>query len=90
MDSLPISLRLATWRRRTDIPLLLIAVGSLPLLLLELIANRLSDGDQTFLTGVNVAVFVAFAVDYVVDLIVTQKRAIYVRTQLTTNDTGFQ
>ena len=90
MDSLPISLRLATWRRRTDIPLLLIAVGSLPLLLLELIANRLSDGDQTFLTGVNVAVFVAFAVDYVVELIVTQKRAIYVRTQLTTNDTGFQ
>ena len=34
MNTLPISPRLAIWRRRTDIPLLLIAVGSLPLLLL--------------------------------------------------------
>ena len=81
MDTLPISPRLATWRRRTDIPLLLIAVGSLPLLLLEIIANRLSDGDQRFLTGVNVAVFVAFAVDYVVEISVTYKRTTYVRTQ---------
>ena len=80
MDTLPISPRLATWRRRTDIPLLLIAVGSLPLLLLEIIANRLSDGDQRFLTGVNVAVFVAFAVDYVVEISVTHKRTTYVRT----------
>ena len=81
MDTLPISPRLATWRRRTDIPLLLIAVGSLPLLLLEIIANRLSGGDQRFLTGVNVAVFVAFAVDYVVEISVTHKRNTYVRTQ---------
>ena len=63
MNTLAISPRLATWRRRTDIPLLLIAVGSLPLLLLEIVANRLSDGDQKFLTGINVAVFVAFALE---------------------------
>ena len=56
-------------------------MGSLPLLLLEIIANRLSDGDQRFLTGVNVAVFVAFAIDYVVELSVTHKRTTYVRTQ---------
>ena len=81
MDTLQISPRLATWRRRTDIPLLLIAVGSLPLLLLEIVANRLSDGDQRFLTGVNVAVFIAFAIDYVVEISVTYKRITYVRTQ---------
>jgi voltage-gated potassium channel len=81
VSTLPISPRLATWRRRTDIPLLLMAVGSLPLLLLEIVANRLSDGDQRFLTGVNIAVFIAFAVDYVVELSVTHKRTTYVRTQ---------
>ena len=81
MNTLPISPRLATWRRRTDVPLLLIAIGSLPLLLLEIIANRLSDGDQRFLTGVNIAVFIAFAIDYVVEISVTYKRTTYVRTQ---------
>lgn len=72
---------MATWRRRTDTPFLLIAIGSLPLLLLELVANRLSEADQRFLTGVNVLIFVAFAVDYGVELAVTYKRATYVRTQ---------
>ena len=42
MTILEISPRLATWRRRTDIPLLLLTVGSLPLLLLEVVANRLA------------------------------------------------
>ena len=49
MQDIEISPRLATWRRRTDIPLLLLAVGSLPLLLLEVVANRLPNGDQKFL-----------------------------------------
>jgi len=81
MDTLPISPRLATWRRRTDIPLLLLAVGSLPLLLLEVVADRLTHNDQQFITAVNVTVFIAFAVDYLVELSVTHKRATYVRTQ---------
>jgi len=79
--ALEISPHLATWRRWTDIPLLLIAIGSLPLLLLEVIADRLSESDQNFLTAVNVLVFIAFAVDYFVELAVTYKRATYVRTQ---------
>ena len=62
-------------------PLLCIAIGSLPLLLLEIVAHRLSDSDQTFLTAVNVTVFFAFAIDYVVGLAVTQKRKSYVRMQ---------
>ena len=62
-------------------PLLCIAIGSLPLLLLEIVAHRLSDSDQTFLTAVNVTVFFAFAIDYVVELAVTYERKSYVRTQ---------
>ena len=67
VQAIEISPRLATWRRRTDIPLLLLAIGSLPLLLLEVIANRLPNGDQRFLVAVNVVVFAAFAIDYLVE-----------------------
>jgi voltage-gated potassium channel len=75
-----ISPRLATWRRRTDIPLLLLAIGSLPLLLLEVVANRLPNGDQRFLIAVNVIVFVAFAIDYLVELAVTFNKINYVKS----------
>ena len=78
--ALEISPRLAAWRRWTDIPLLLIAIGSLPLLLLEVVADRLSESDQNFLIAVNVLVFIAFAVDYVVELVVTHQRVAYVCT----------
>lgn len=81
MTNADTSPRLATWRRWTDLPLLVIAVGSLPLLLLEIVSDRLSDADQNFLTAVNVLVFIAFAIDYVVELAVTDNRAEYVRTQ---------
>ena len=81
MKDIEISSRLATWRRWTDIPLLLLAVGSLPLLLLEVVSDRLTKTDQNFITAVNVLVFIAFAIDYTVELIVTRKRLTYVRTQ---------
>ena len=81
MTNADTSPRLATWRRWTDLPLLVIAIGSLPLLLLEIVADRLSDADQYFLTAVNVLVFIAFAIDYIVELAVTDNRAKYVRTQ---------
>jgi voltage-gated potassium channel len=81
MGNLEISPRLATWRRRTDLPLLLIAVGSLPLLLLEVVSHRLAQNDQRFITVVNVIVFIAFAVDYLVELSITHKRSTYIRTQ---------
>jgi voltage-gated potassium channel len=82
MEALEISPRLATWRRRTDTPLLLLAVGSLPLLLLEMVSDRLNQTDQNFITAVNVAVFIAFAIDYLVEFCITHKRTTYVRTQL--------
>jgi voltage-gated potassium channel len=81
MGALEISPRLTTWRRRTDLPLLLLAVGSLPLLLLELVSHRLTQNDQRFITGVNVIIFIAFAVDYLVELTITYKRSTYIRTQ---------
>lgn len=81
MTNADTSPRLATWRRWTDLPLLVIAVGSLPLLLLEIVADRLSDADQNFLIAVNVLVFLAFAIDYIVELAVTDNRSKYVRTQ---------
>ena len=81
MTNLEISPRLATWRRRTDIPLLLLAVGSLPLLLLEVVSNRLPNGDQRFLVAVNVIVFAAFAIDYLVELAVTFNKTKYMKSQ---------
>jgi voltage-gated potassium channel len=81
VEAIEISPRLATWRRRTDIPLLLLAVGSLPLLLLEVVSDRLTKTDQNFITTVNVLVFIAFAVDYLVELSITKKRVTFVRTQ---------
>jgi voltage-gated potassium channel len=81
MNVLEISPRLATWRRRTDIPLLILAVGSLPLLLLELVANRLPDNDQRFLLIINVVVFFAFAVDYLVEFFISTDKPKYVKSQ---------
>jgi hypothetical protein len=71
--------RLLAWRRATDGPLLVLAIGSLPLLLLELERFDLPPVDRLFLDAVNVAVLVAFAVDYVVELWLTRDRPRYVR-----------
>lgn len=72
---------LRVWRRWTDIPLIALALGSLPILLLELVSERLSQTDRTFITVVNVVVFVAFAVDYVVELFLAGNRRIYIRRE---------
>lgn len=81
MSVLEISPRLATWRRWAGIPLLILAVGSLPLLLLELVAYRLPQNDQKFLITVNVIVFFAFAVDYLVEFFISTDKPRYVKSQ---------
>ena len=73
--------KLVTWRKWTDTPLLIIAIGSLPLLLLEIISHRLTSGDKTFLLVVNVTVFLAYAVDYVVEFLFTPEKGRYVRSE---------
>jgi voltage-gated potassium channel len=75
--------RLATWRKWTDGPLLVLAIGSLPLLLLEIDRHRLSYDDRIFLDVMNILVLVAFAVDYFVELAFASPRQAFVRHEWT-------
>jgi voltage-gated potassium channel len=85
MDEMPdyMTPRLAQWRRVTDLPFLILAIGSLPILGLEFIIDDLARTDQIFVTTVNVLVLIAFAVDYIVELSVATNRASYVRHEWT-------
>jgi voltage-gated potassium channel len=74
---------LERWRRLTDLPMLILAIGSLPLLALELIRDELIDLDRTFLGIMNLVVLVAFATDYVVELWLAGNRRSYVRHEWT-------
>ena len=68
------------WRAATDVPLLILAIGSLPLLLLEVIRDQLTSSDRALLQLVNVVVLVAFAADYAVELALSHgRRRHYVR-----------
>jgi voltage-gated potassium channel len=71
------------WRKWTDIPLIVLALGSLPILLLEFVSDRLSQTDRTFITIVNLTVFVAFVIDYIVELVLAGDRRSYVRREWT-------
>lgn len=69
------------WRHWTDAPLLAVALGSLPLLLVELARSELTTGDQRLLDVVNWVVLVAFAVDYGVEFVLASDRRAYVRCE---------
>ena len=70
-------------RVRTDGPLLIIAIGSLPLLLLEFDRPTLvSILIRIFLDTVNVVVLAASG-DYLVELVLARRRALYVRKEWT-------
>jgi voltage-gated potassium channel len=71
--------RLETWRKWTDGPLLVLAIGSLPLLLLEIDRHKLTYADRIFLDVVNVTLLVAFALDYIVELTLSSPRWAYIR-----------
>ena len=74
---------LERWRRHTDAPLIVLAIGSLPLLLLEFERNRLSHTDRVFLDVVNVVVLVAFAVDFLVEARLSRPTLAFVRSEWT-------
>jgi len=74
---------LAAWRRATDVPLLILAIGSLPILALELVRDDLIELDRTFIQIMNLVVLVAFATDYVMELWLAQNRVSYVRHEWT-------
>lgn len=67
------------WRKWTDGPLIVLAIGSLPILLLELERDGLPPADRAIVDLVNVAVLVAFAVDYAVEFALASDRRSYVR-----------
>ena len=72
---------LSRWRRWTDWPLMALAVGSLPVLLLEVERHRLPHADRAFIDGVNIVVLVAFAVDYIAEIAVASNRRLYARSE---------
>jgi voltage-gated potassium channel len=72
---------LARWRQRTDGPLLAVAVGSLPLLLLETVRDDLTLWDRRFLDAVNLVVLIAFGIDYVTELVLARRRGRFVRAE---------
>jgi voltage-gated potassium channel len=76
------SARLTTWQKRTNTPLMVLAVGTMPLLLLDLVSDRLTSLDRAFLFTVNLVVFLAFLTDYLVGLMLTSSRLPYARRHI--------
>jgi voltage-gated potassium channel len=60
---------------------MVVAIASLPVLLLEVERHRLPHGDRAFIDGANIVVLVAFAVDYVAELAVVSNRRLYMRSE---------
>ncbi len=73
--------QLKRWREVTDVPLMILAIGSLPMLLVELKRDNLSDVDQWFVNAVNIVVLIAFAIDYIVELRFARNRSVFVRSE---------
>lgn len=59
--------------------LLVLALGSIPVLMLEVEKADLPRADQVFIDVVNIVVLVTFSIDYVVGLFLTDDRRGYVR-----------
>jgi voltage-gated potassium channel len=83
LDGRHLTPRLVAWRAWTDWPLIVLAVGSLPILLLEVERSDLQHSDRVLIDVVNVVLLVAFAVDYVVELALVRNRSSYVRHEWT-------
>lgn len=72
---------LRTWKRWTEIPLVALAIGTLPIVLLELVFDRLGEEDQFFVTAINVLVLVAFALNLVVEIALCKNRRLYLKSE---------
>ena len=70
---------LTRWRARTDVPFLIVAIASIPFLLLELVSDRLPGSDRNLLVVVNVVVFLVFSVDYVMEFRAASNKAEYAK-----------
>jgi voltage-gated potassium channel len=72
---------LRQWRRTTDTPLTILAIGSLPILALNFVADRLPQADRNFIFIIDLVVFLAFAIDYVVEIFLVKNRLQYAKTE---------
>jgi voltage-gated potassium channel len=72
---------LQTWRRWTDIPLVALAIGTLPIVLLELVFDRLQEEDRFFVTLINALVLSAFALNLVVEIVLCKNRRLYLKRE---------
>jgi voltage-gated potassium channel len=70
--------RVQRWRARTGAALTIIAIGSLPLLALEFVRSDLTATDRDVLDVIDVIVFAAFTIDYVVQLWLADHRRRFV------------
>lgn len=73
--------QLARWRSLTDWPLMVLAIGSLPILLLEIEREDLPSADRMLIDGVNIVVLIAFLTDYLVELYLARDRRRFVRSE---------
>ena len=69
------------WERRTDVPLLVLALLFLVVLALPIVAD-LSPGQQAAVTVVNVSIWAVFVVDYLARLYLALRRWEFVRTHV--------
>lgn len=69
------------WRKQTDTPLTIIAIGSLPVLFLHFVSDRLSSLDKKFILIVDLVVLAAFLVDYLVELTLATNKVKYIRAE---------
>lgn len=75
--------KLKVWRSKTGTVLFVLAVGSVPILLLDFARNDLTSSDRTFVSIFNIVVLVIFVVDYVTGLVLsTSKRGFIVHERL--------
>lgn len=71
------------WREATDGPLVALAIGSIPLVFLELKRSELIPADVRAIDYFNLIVLVCFAIDYFVELAICSNRKKFVRHEWT-------
>ena len=69
------------WRKQTDTPLTIIAIGSLPVLFLHFVSDRLNSLDKKFILIVDLVVLAAFLVDYLVELTLATHKVKYIKAE---------
>lgn len=73
--------RLSAWRGRTSGLLFILAVGSVPILLLDAVIEDLPLADKIFVLSVNLIVLVAFLIDYLVGFVLSPSKRAFVANE---------